>query len=58
MFDIYITPTPYFILISQPKSRKEGKSRQISGKGAIRKRFPLQKPRLEKNIFNNQVLIP
>ena len=26
----------------------EGTSRQISGKGAIRKRFPLQKPRWEK----------
>ena len=27
---------------------KEGTSRQRSGKGAIRKRFPLQKPRWEK----------
>ena len=29
-------------------SRQEGTSRQRSGKGAIRKRFPLQKPRWEK----------
>ena len=28
--------------------RQEGTSRQRSGKGAIRKRFPLQKPRWEK----------
>ena len=27
---------------------KKGTSRQRSGKGAIRKRFPLQKPRWEK----------
>ena len=33
-------------------------SRQRSGKGAIRKRFPLQKPRWGKNQTNNQVLIP
>ena len=32
-------------------------SRQRSGKGAIRKRFPLQKPRWGKNQTNNQVLI-
>ena len=31
---------------------------QESGKGAIRKRIPLQKPRWEKNQTNNQVLIP
>ena len=29
-------------------ARGEGTSRQRSGKGAIRKRFPLQKPRWEK----------
>ena len=34
---------------------KKGTSRQRSGKGTIRKRFPLQKPRWEKT--NNQVLI-
>ena len=37
---------------------KEGTSRQRSGKGAIRKRFPLQKPRWEKKQTNSQVLIP
>ena len=37
---------------------RKGTSRQRSGKGAIRKRFPLQKPRWEKNQTNNQVLIP
>ena len=37
---------------------EKGTSRQRSGKGAIRKRFPLQKPRWEKNQTNNQVLIP
>ena len=35
---------------------RKGTSRQRSGK--IRKRFPLQKPRWEKNQTNNQVLIP
>ena len=30
------------------KKMKKGTSRQRSGKGAIRKRFPLQKPRWEK----------
>ena len=39
-------------------SLQEGTSRQRSGKGAIRKRFPLQKPGWEKNQTNNQVLIP
>ena len=29
-------------------NQKKGTSRQRSGKGAIRKRFPLQKPRWEK----------
>ena len=29
--------------------QQEGTCRQRSGKGAIRKRFPLQKPRWEKN---------
>ena len=33
-----------------------GTSRQRSGKGAVRKRFPLQKPRWEKNQTNNQAL--
>ena len=37
---------------------EKGTSRQKSRKGAIRKRFPLQKPRWEKNQTNNQVLIP
>ena len=36
----------------------KGTSRQRSGKGAIRKRFPLQKPRREKKQTNNQVLLP
>ena len=36
---------------------EKGTSRQRSGKGAIRKRFPLQKPRWEKNQTNNQALI-
>ena len=40
------------------KELQKGTSRQRSGKGAIRKRFPLQKPRWEKNQTNNQVLIP
>ena len=35
-------------LYSCPPDVKEGTSRQRSGKGAIRKRFPLQKPRWEK----------
>ena len=38
------------------KSSSQGTSRQRSGKGAIRKRFPLQKPRWGKNQTNNQVL--
>ena len=33
---------------SQQEVIKKGTSRQRSGKGAIRKRFPLQKPRWEK----------
>ena len=37
---------------------KKCTSRQRSGKGAIRKRFPLQKPRWEKKQTNNQALIP
>ena len=36
----------------------KGTSRQRSGKGAIRERFPLQKPRWGKNQSDNQVLIP
>ena len=36
----------------------QGTSRQRSGKGAIRKRFPLQKPRWGKKQTNNHVLIP
>ena len=36
----------------------KGKSRQRSGKGAISKRFPLQKPEVGKNQTNNQVPIP
>ena len=34
---------------------ENGTSRQRSGKGANRKRFPLQKPRRGKNQTNNQV---
>ena len=34
--------------LSCPGCVQEGTSRQRSGKGAIRKRFPLQKPRWEK----------
>ena len=36
----------------------KGTSRQRSGKGAISKRFPLQKPEVRKNQTNNQVPIP
>ena len=36
----------------------KGTSRQRSGKGAIRKRFPLQKPEVGKNQTNNQVPLP
>ena len=36
----------------------EGTNRQRSGKGAISKRFPLQKPEVGKNQTNNQVPIP
>ena len=39
-------------------SESKGTSRQRSGKGAIRKRFPLQKPEVGKNQTNNQVPIP
>ena len=39
-------------------AHKKGTSRQRSGKGAIRKRFPLQKTEVGKNQTNNQVLIP
>ena len=37
---------------------KKGTNRQRSGKGAISKRFPLQKPEVGKNQTNNQVPIP
>ena len=36
----------------------KGTNRQRSGKGAISKRFPLQKPEVGKNQTNNQVPIP
>ena len=36
----------------------KGTSRQRSGKGAIRKRFPLQKQRREKKQTNNKVRLP
>ena len=36
------------VRIAQEKSSLKGTSRQRSGKAAIRKRFPLQKPRWEK----------
>ena len=39
-------------------SKYKGTSRQRSGKGAIRERFPLQKTEVGKNQTNNQVLIP
>ena len=57
-------PIFWIILISDlgprytDKLLEKGTSRQRLGKGAIRKRFPLQKPRWEKNQTNNQVLIP
>ena len=38
----------HYELISKYNVRLKGTSRQRSGKGAIRKRFPLQKPRWEK----------
>ena len=38
--------------------QKKSTSRQRSGKGAIRKRYPLKKPRWEKKQTNNQVLLP
>ena len=41
-------PESKFKLRSHGFYRQEGTSRQRSGKGAIRKRFPLQKPRWEK----------
>ena len=37
---------------------EKGTSRQRSGKGAIRKRFPLQKPEVGKNQTKNQEPIP
>ena len=46
------------ITILNKRRELKGTSRQRSGKGAIRKRFPLQKPRWEKNQTNNQALIP
>ena len=57
-FQLYLLPTNNTIFVhKQTKNRGlvdvflkqwKGTSRQISGKGAIRKRFPLQKPRWEK----------
>ena len=43
-------------LVSGPEEK--GASKQRSGKGAIRKRISLQKPRWEKNKINNHALIP
>ena len=40
------------------KKQLKGTSRQRSGKGAISKRFPLQKPEVGKNQTNNQLPIP
>ena len=40
------------------KILKRGTSRQSSGKGAISKRFPPQKPDVGRNQTNNQVPIP
>ena len=37
-----------FVETSIEQDKQKGTSRQRSGKGAIRKRFPLQKPRWEK----------
>ena len=39
------------------ENKQKGTSRQRSGKGAIRKRFPLQKTEMGKKQTNNQVLI-
>ena len=50
--------------VNKPYPRKpynpqsKGTNRQRSGKGAISKRFPLQKPEAGKNQTNNQVPIP
>ena len=45
-----LTAIVYIFYSSQTRiTPKKGTSRQRSGKGAIRKRFPLQKPRWEKN---------
>ena len=52
-FDFDIVNFP-FLDGDVPRRASYGKSRQRSGKGAIRKRFPLQKPRWEKNQTNNQ----
>ena len=46
----------YFVSQGHFYVTRKGTSRQRSGKGAITKRFPLQKPRWE-NLINNQVLI-
>ena len=37
------------VYYTAPVTTEKGTSRQRSGKGAIRKKFPLQKPRWEKN---------
>ena len=42
----------------KPNFMWKGTSRQRSGKGAISKRFPLQKPEVGNNQTNNQVPIP
>ena len=44
----YVLNCVIFTFLLQSHKMKKGTSRQRSGKGAIRKRFPLQKPRWEK----------
>ena len=44
--------------ITEVLVEKKDTRRQRSGKATIKKRFPLQKPKWEKTIMNNQVLIP
>ena len=50
-------PTMYWLPKLHTRPYK-GTSRQRSGRGAIRKRFPLQKTEVGKNQTNNQALIP
>ena len=45
---LYLCVLGVYCLMVFSMMKKKGTSRQRSGKGAIRKRFPLQKPRWEK----------